>query len=330
MCKFVRIIDCEEYEEYLNIEDYKYIPKKLIHAFKKWVKPRVICKYIYRSNEVVGYGVGVFLREDEILKDEYKKKIIDTINDLKDREEYKDIKYLLNENLKLDYDELKDVEEQCNVKMPSGKAIFAKHILSCLKEICKIKKEDMSQKEVFIIGEDTKITERLVDELAMVTKYIEVFTQDLEFGEKLEKDMFNKYGLSLHATKEIAKTYNNFDFTINLNEKPMIDISQMSKNRIIIDLSDSKALNRNSSNKTKRVIIIDDLYLKNDSYVNSESEIGEFGYSLNTSTSGLINSDSEKIQKIHLYNRVYSIEEMGDAFNLKKQSQSYFNKVYDL
>lgn len=325
MYKFVRIIDCEEYEEYLNCKDYKYVPKIFIYAFRKWIKPRVICKYIsQRDEEVVGYGVGVFLKEIDISKDEYKKRIIDTINKLKDQEEYKDVNYLLNENLKLDYDDISEIEKQCNVEIPSGKAIFAKNILSCLKEICEIKKENMSQKEVFIVSDNTIITEALIDELAITTKFIEVFTEDLEFGKRLEKDMFNKYGLSLHATKEIDKIYNNFDFIINLNEKPMMDISQVSKNKTIVDLSDGKILNRRPSNRTKRVIIIDDLYLKNDGSVYSENEVGELDDSLNTSTSSLINSNSENINKIQIYNKSYSLEKIGDVFNLKKTREILF------
>lgn len=328
MKKFIRVIYGKEYEAHLKRENYKYIPKRLIYAFRNLIKPRVVCNYISQEDEsVVGYGVGIFLEQTELSKYEYKKRLIDTINNFKNQEEYSDIDYLVNENLKLDYCDIKDVAEQCDIEVASGKELFLENINSCLKDISIFKKEDTLEKEVFIVSDDTKMTERLVNDIAMTTKFIEVFTEDLEFGKKLEDDMLSRYGLSLHATKEIDKAYDDFDFIINLSEKSLIDLSRIPKNNILIDLSDSKVLNGNYSNKTKRVVIVDEIFFKNEYYIYSESGIGEFDSLLSSSTSSLINSYSKGIKKICCYKGIHNKEKKKKDFNLNKQDKSQFIKV---
>lgn len=327
MKKFIRIIDGAEYEEYLNREDYKYIPERLISAFRNLIKPRIVCNYISKTDEkTVGHGVGIFLKRMELSKEEYKSKVIDAINNFKDQEEYSDISYLVNENLNLDYEDLKDVTDQCNVKVVSGKSIFAENILSCLKDISTFKKESTLEKEVFIVSDDTKVTGQLIDDIAMTTKFIEVFTEDLEFGKRLEEDVFNKYGLSLHATKELDKIYNDFDFIINLSEEALVDVLRIPKNKILIDLSDKKLINKHYQGKNKRVVIIDDLFFKNENCVYSENGIGEFGGLLSTSTSSLINIYSEATRKICRYKSIHNKKEKKNVFNLNKQD-TQFTKV---
>ncbi len=328
MQKFIRVIDGEEYEKYLNAKDFKYLPQKLIKVFHNRVKPRVVCNYVSKTDKkVVGYGVGIFLNQVDFSKECYKPKLIDTINHLKEQEEYKDIGYIAETNLKLDYEELKDLEKKCGVKSLSRKSTFVDHIDLCLKDISHFKKEGNSQKELFVISDDTKVTEQLLDNVAKNSQYIELLTDDLDFGKRLEKDMFNRYGLSLHATDDREKIPNNFDFIINLNEKPDFNISKIVKNKILIDLSEGKVLNRNTSRKTRRLVIIDDLFFKNEKNIDSENDIGRFYDLLNISMSSLLNIYSETGKNAYRYSGISNVEEKVNQVNSNKQVRSNFTKV---
>ena len=98
--KFLRIINGEEYENFLCEEGvYKYIPKRLLYTFQKNIKPRIICRYLSKcSQEEVGLAVGIFLNQNNISNDEYKSKLIETINDIKVQEGYEEIEFLLDDN----------------------------------------------------------------------------------------------------------------------------------------------------------------------------------------------------------------------------------------
>ena len=269
MCKFLRVINGEEYEDSLCEEGiYKHIPKRLLYTFQKNIKPRIICRYLSKcSQEEVGLGLGIFLNQDNISNDEYKSKLIETINNIKEQEGYKEIEFLLDDNKNLDIEDIQEIKELCSIKIPKGRDVFATNTVSCIEKICKYRGERISEQEVFILSDNTKVTEDLVNELAITTKFISLYSEDKDFAAKLEIDVFKRTGLALHISKDISEACEDFNFIINLSEDAKINISNLKRNKIVIDLSKSKCLNYSSSKVKNKAIIIDDLFFKNDNNI---------------------------------------------------------------
>ena len=309
---------------------FKYIPKKILYALGKYIDPRVVCSYKSRDMKGnVGLGVGLYINKDNISKGEYKTQIIDTISNLKEDIEDGEIKYLIEDEVKLNIEDITDINEKLdiNIELLNGKRIFAENMLACLKEICRVKDEELSEKEVFIISDDTKITEKLINELALSTKFISLCSKDINLTEKLELDILKNTGLALNVTKEISKCSDNFDFIINLNENTNIDILNIKKNNIVFDLSNSKCLSASASKGKRKAILIDDLFFENDKDIYSDGERFEFNNLLNTSLSDMLNNTNSKIEKIRINQRILDIEEGLALKNLEKQNQSCFKKI---
>lgn len=330
MCKFLRVISGEGYEDFLSEKGlYKYIPKKLLHALQKNIKPRIICRYMSRdSEEEIGLGVGIFLNQDNISKDEYKSKVIETINDIKQQDEYEGIEFLLDDNNKLNIEDIEEIKELYNIKIPEGRDVFAKNIPSCLEKICMCKNERISEKEVFILSDDTKVTEVLVNELALSSKFISIYSEDKDFAARLEKDIFKKTGLALHVSKDISEGYEDFNFIINLLEDAKTNISNLKRNKIVIDLSRSKCLTYSNPRVINKARVIDDLFFKNDNNIYSDSGKYEFDKYLNTAVHKLLCNNNKDVEKVRINNKTFSIEELVELNKVKKQNESCFKKTY--
>ena len=329
MYKFLRVINGEEYEDFLCEQGiYKYMPRRLLHTLQMNIKPRILCKYITQDlGEEIGIGVGVFINQDNISSDEYKSKLIDTINNIKEQEGYEGIEFLLDDNTKLDIDEIEEVKELCNIQIPQGREVFASNILNCLEKICKHRDEQISEKEVFILSDDTKVTEDLVNELASSTKFISIYSENNDFAAKLEVDVFKKTGLALHVRRDMSEGCEDFNFIINLSEDALINLSNLKKNKIVIDLSRSKCLAYNKYRGKSKAILIDDLFFKNDSKIYSESGKFEFDKYLNTATHKLFCENKNDIEKVQINNRICSVEQLVELSKFKKQDESCFKKT---
>lgn len=318
MYKFLRIIIDSEYEEYLTTKTiYRYVPKGIFNVLKKYIKPRFICNYISRQEDIeVGTCIGMFLE---------KNKLIEEINKLTDDEIHSSLKYLLVDNLPLSILELKEIEEKCNIRVLEDKAEFVKHIPSCLDKICKEKKEELEQKEVFILSDDTKITRDLVNSLALKAKFISIYSEELNFSCELEEEILSSTGLALNISKDIRKSIDNFDFIINLNK--VIDMNEfnISRNKIIIDLNTKSYLIKDFYKK--RTILIHDLLFKRDENIFSGNGNCELDTYIGTSLVNLLRNENRNIEKIRINSNIYSIKEGLSITNFSKSDTSDFKKV---
>lgn len=329
MYKFLKIINGKEYEDYLTCKGlYRYIPKKILKIFQGKIKARVICDYISKKQEVkVGLGVGIFLNDTDIQKDEYKHKIISTINNLKQQSQYRDIEYLVVDDLKLDAKDIKEIRQQCDVKVPEGKSLFASNVSRCLDEICKKRNQGMSEKEVFIISDNTKVTQDLVIELAFSSRLISIYSKDEQFSEKIQRDVLNKTGLSLNITQTLDICFDYFDFIINLGEDIDFNLSKLNKNKVIIDVSVDKSLSIKSRKKTKGFILIDDMFFENDYNIYRSDGKDGFARLLNSSMCTLLSNSNDNMKKLQVYGKICSIEDVINMDRFKKQITSCFKKT---
>lgn len=318
MYRFLRVIIDSEYEEYLTTKTiYKYIPKKIFNVLKKCIKPRVICNYISRKEDVqVGTAIGMFLNKD---------KLIEKIKKLKNEQEYNDLKYLVVDNLCLNISELKEIEEKCNITVLEDKEEFANNIPACLDKICKIKKEELAQKEVFILSDDTKLTKDLVKSLALKAKFISIYSEEFNFSKKLEEEILANTGLALNISRDKKKSIDNFDFIINLNKDINMNEFNISRNKIIIDLNTKAYLTKGAYNK--KSILIHDLLFKRNDNVFSENGNCELDTHIGTSLVRLLGNENKKIEKIRINDKIYNIEEGLSITNFSKSDNSDFKKV---
>lgn len=328
MGKFLKVLSGNDYLEFLTSRGiYKYIPKKILYRVSKHISPRVVCSYrSRRKDKEVGLGVGICINQENISKDDYKKRLIYAIDDLKLREE-KDIRYLLDGEFKINREDIDELKEKLDIELPKGKKVFSKNLLSILKEICKIKNEELSEKEVFIISDDTKITEDLVNLLAISTRFISIYSKDENLTDRLEKDLLNKTGLALNVSTEIDRCCENFDFIINLNENINLNMLNVKRNSIVFDLSNSKCLSTSILKKTRKIILIEDLLFINDNDIYSDNGNGEFDSLLNTSLSDMLDNTNSKIGEIQINGKASDLEEGINIANLEKQNQSCFKKI---
>lgn len=328
MSKFLKVLSDDEYLEYLTSRGiYKYIPKKILYIFSKHINPSLVCSYkSRRRTKEMGLGIGICINQDKLSEDEYKKRLIDAINNLKQIKN-KDISYLIDEGFRIKLEDIKEFEKELNIEFPKGKKVFAQNLLFVLKKICKIKHEELSEKEVFIISDDTKVTEDLVNILAASTKFISIYSRDENLTNRLEKDLLEKTGLALNIATEIDRCAENFDFIINLKEDINLSMLSIKKNSIAFDLSNSKCLSTSISKASRKSIIIEDLLFTNDNDVYSDDEKYEFDSLLNTSLSGMLGNTQNNISKIQINGKALDIESGINLANLEKQNQSCFKKI---
>lgn len=321
MGRFIRIINDEAYIEDLKTNGlYKFIDKKILIAMRGLIKPRIICSYrSIKTDKEKGVGLGVCLNLDKISKDEYKLKLIDIINKLKQEGENEDLEYLIDDSLKLELKELKNLADKCGVKIPKGKVLFLSKTLDLMKKICKIRGEEICEKEVFIISEDGETTENLVIDLAHSTKFISLYSEDKAFTQRIENNTLAETGLPLHITSDANKCLNNFDFIINLKEDVDISILNKVNRKIIIDLSIGKCLSRCKKRSRTNNILIDDLFFENDKEIYSSESKHTFDSFLDTSLSSLFENTNTEIKRVRVGEKVVKLN--SDLLNKKRQEQ---------
>lgn len=328
MCKFIRIINDESYIEDLTSQGlYKYIPRKILLGLQKHIKPRVLCRYKSRRlDKDQGIGVGLCLNQEEISLDEYKSMVIDIINSLKQEGENEDLEYLIDDSSKLGLEDLKDIEDKCKVKIPFNKGYFAANTLECLKKICLIKNEEICEKEVFILSEDTKITEDLVLDLALSTRFISLYSEDKVFLQKIEIEILKQTGLALHITSDLNKCLDSFDFIINLKEDLEPSMLNRLKQRVVVDLSKRKCLAGVKGRSKTKNLVIDDLCFLNDNdifSVEADHPLDEF---LDTGLSSLFKNTNMEIERVGVGQKKVKLDQA--LLNKKVQEQvSCFKKT---
>ncbi|AFS79357.1 hypothetical protein Curi_c23620 [Gottschalkia acidurici 9a] len=326
MDKFLRIIGPNEYENYLRESIYKYIPRNILHTFQEKIKPRAVCNYIDEdTKETVGYGIGIFLDENKLTREEYVDRIINSIKILKEQDLYKNVEYLVMDNIKLGYDDIKRIQEKSNIKIPDAKSYFIENIIQLLSKICNAKNKDLQEQEILIISDDTNDTEDIVVDISSNIKYLTIYSHNEEFGKNLERIVLEDTGLSLHITKNIDKLMGNVDFIINLCEDVRIDIKKIKKYTVLIDISKNKVLSRDTEHDRKKIMLIDDLFFRNDRKIYSEVKDYDLNKELNTSLSKFFKNSNKDIVKLKIYDKIYSVQQGVSDYSFQKRNISPFD-----
>lgn len=327
MKKFFRIIDSEKYGDYIKEEVYRYIPKKLLYIFEKNIKPRVLCNYTEKDTErVVGYGVGIFLDENSIERKEYINRMVYALNLLKKEEMYEDVKYLSIDSLDLNEEEKDFIKANADIDILEGNDILLKKISKLLEIICKNNNRDIREQEILIISDDSNEAKYVMMTISTVAKFLTVYSSNENFTKGLEENILNETGLSLGVIRDIHEKMHTFDFIINLKEYGLPMLERIKKNSIVIDASKNNAFKESYSGRKNRVIITD-IFFRNDKKVLADRNGCDFDKFLDSSTSLLLNNTNKDIEKMRIYDKIYSISESIEEHNLRETNMSSFQKI---
>lgn len=132
----------------------KHIPDKIFLLFYRRIKSRIVCDFI-KEDTACGSAAGVFVTYKNLSKSEYISQIINSINTIKTE----GTKCLITEKIHtLSQEDVKEIEDRCGLKILNGRNEIVAYTPYLLREICRLRKKLLNEKEIMIISDDTELT----------------------------------------------------------------------------------------------------------------------------------------------------------------------------
>lgn len=299
----------------------KHIPDKIFLLFHKKIKARIVCNFIKEGDITCGYAAGVFVTYRNLSNSEYISKIIKSIDTIKTE----DTKSLIIEKIhSLSLDDIKEIEDRCGLKVLNGRSEIVAYTPYLLREICKLRKKQLNEREILIISDDTALTKELTVNISRDLRFLTILSKDMTFLEKLEKEVLNETGLSLQTIGKLDRVVQNFDIIINMTADISLDTRYIRRNAIIIDISVGRVLKNISSNR-KDLIVITDLLFKNDSILKSNPEVFSLDKKIPSYIyEGIKAIDDNSPIAIRVNHKDYSFKELVDVYYGKYRNSSVF------
>lgn len=283
-------------KKYLN-QYKKGITKLLPNFFVPNIKPKVL----HEAENIIFAGINI--------------KPID-FDDNDDLNKYiEGIKEVLNEEIggvylegqeKLNYNVLKTIEDNTNVKVFYGENIRIKYLPFILKEIYEILNDNLQEKEILILDSDIERIKRTIKTLSRHIAYITV----AGLSEQNQNDLYNyileETGISVFFSNNIERIAGNYNVIINFIDNMDYIINKLKKHSLVFDFS------RGENEKlVNRPPLIKDFYFTLNNY-----EHKEFLTSKEISSSLFEALSLKQFNSILLYaeNELYSTRRFAENF----------------
>jgi len=283
-------------KKYLN-QYKKGITKLLPNFFVPNIKPKVL----HEAENIIFAGINI--------------KPID-FDDNDDLNKYiEGIKEVLNEEIggvylegqeKLNYNVLKTIEDNTNVKVFYGENIRIKYLPFILKEIYEILNDNLQEKEILILDSDIERIKRTIKTLSRHVAYITV----AGLSEQNQNDLYNyileETGISVFFSNNIERIAGNYNVIINFIDNMDYIINKLKKHSLVFDFS------RGENEKlVNRPPLIKDFYFTLNNY-----EHKEFLTSKEISSSLFEALSLKQFNSILLYaeNELYSTRRFAENF----------------
>jgi len=283
-------------KKYLN-QYKKGITKLLPNFFVPNIKPKVL----HEAENIIFAGINI--------------KPID-FDDNDDLNKYiEGIKEVLNEEIggvylegqeKLNYNVLKTIEDNTNVKVFYGENIRIKYLPFILKEIYEILNDNLQEKEILILDSDIERIKKTIKTLSRHVAYITV----AGLSEQNQNDLYNyileETGISVFFSNNIERIAGNYNVIINFIDNMDYIINKLKKHSLVFDFS------RGENEKlVNRPPLIKDFYFTLNNY-----EHKEFLTSKEISSSLFEALSLKQFNSILLYaeNELYSTRRFAENF----------------
>lgn len=305
---FIYILSDETYYNELRDKNvYKYVPSFLIKKMDSKLSGNIITEFKIGDN-VIGYGVGVTTKED-LTEEELIGRIKNIVSEKLPIEKLSCIIFEKNPNLSL---MRKLIDEEIIVSTDHSKEIKIKTIPLVIKQISgKIYKynEDI---ELLIIPKEEEDIDLLLNKIPSDIKFISIYTNEKELGDKIRNRMMVDTGLSLEVLTDISKV-NRFDIIINFKDD--IKFRKWVKQKGIIF-----NIYNNIYSNIKCGVSIDDFIYNNreiikstNSTISLRNEIPSILYSYNNTF------DINDFIGLKIGKNIYTIKEFCNKYTIKKQ-----------
>lgn len=273
------------------------------------------------GNTVYGNAVGVFVTYKNLSESEYISRLINGINLVKTE----DTEYLITEKIHtISQEDIKNIEDKCGLKVLDGRGEIADRVPYILREICKLRRQQLNEKEILIISDNTALTEKLTLNIAKELRFLSIMSKDMTFIDKLEKEVLIETGLSLQSVGKLDRAVQKFDIIISMDSDARLDTSNIKRNAIIIDISIGRIHKTINSNR-KDLLIITDLLFRNNGILKSNIEAFSFEDKIPSYIyEGMKISDSIVPVGIRVNDKDYSLKEIVDVYYGKKRNSSVF------
>lgn len=300
----------------------KYIPDNIILLFRKKIKPRIVCSVEKEGkNTIWGYTAGIFISYKNQSKAEYITRLTDAINLLKTE----DMKSLIIERIHtFTQEDIKEIENNCGLKIIDGRNEIINNIPYVLKEVYRLKKQLLNEKEILIISDDTFLTQKIAIDIAKDLRFLTIMSKNMDFCKKLGNQILNETGLSLQSMMKLDKAVQNFDVIINMTSDVLLDSYNIKRRAIIIDASLGRKLEF-LNDKRKDLLIITDLIFKNSGILKSNPEVFSYEDKIPSFIhEGIKNQDNIKPIELTANGKNYKIKEAVDIYYGKKRNKTLF------
>lgn len=135
-----------------------------------------------------------------------------------------------------------------NVEILNGRWLFKHMSFDIVKYVCNQKKEKISYQEVSILSNDIdRILKQIIFDLAKEVKIINLVTQNENIFKKIEKELYDDYGIILNVNNNYQKSLVKSDFILNFDfEEEELNKYNMNPKASIINFRDEININEKS------------------------------------------------------------------------------------
>lgn len=105
-----------------------------------------------------------------------------------------------------------------NIEMLNGRWLFKHMTFDVIKYICNSKKEKINYQEISILSNDIdRILKQIIFDLAKEVKVLNIITQNENKFKKIEKELYNDYGIILNISNNYQKSLTKSDIILNFD-----------------------------------------------------------------------------------------------------------------
>lgn len=301
--EFLYILNQEIYTRYLKRGMYKYIPK----IWLKKMKPKEVGDFTNEKGDILGRGIGIFLENIEMTKEEYINGVINVAKFFKSDQTKK---ILYDDIYIFDSQDRCYIKEQTGLEIADGVDVFIYFLPYVLKELLHLCDEKLSNSEILIISDSSNLPYKLIERLSKEIRFLTILGDKKDNVQKSIDKIYNDTGLSIFYSQNVDRILMNYNIIINFKDNIPVNIKKLRSKTIVFDLSTEKVFSEEINNINKNVITIED-FLFNWEYLIRQKEFFHTENLIPSHKYEVFNRyDIKDFEKVLVRNQKYTLEEL--------------------
>lgn len=282
---------------------YKYIPK----IWLKKMKPKEVVDFTNEKGDILGRGIGIFLENIEMTKEEYINGVINVAKFFKSDQTKK---ILYDDIYIFDSQDRCYIKEQTGLEIADGVDVFIYFLPYVLKELLHLCDEKLSNSEILIISDSSNLPYKLIERLSKEIRFLTILGDKKDNVQKSIDKIYNDTGLSIFYSQNVDRILMNYNIIINFKDNIPVNIKKLRSKTIVFDLSTEKVFSEEINNINKNVITIED-FLFNWEYLIRQKEFFHTENLIPSHKYEVFNRyDIKDFEKVLVRNQKYTLEEL--------------------